>query len=262
MQELFQQIGDVFVNLFNSQALMATLSNPEIMVAAFIALNLIVFTETGLLVGFFLPGDSLLVTAGIVAQGAGWPVHWLILTLCISAIVGDSVGYYIGYKTGPRLFNKEDSFFFRKSHIEAARSFYERHGGKTIVLARFMPFIRTFAPVIAGVGKMEYRRFLFYNVFGGIGWVVSMILLGYYLPIVLDPALKCVFGPDFQVQKHIEKVIIIVVLLSISPGLYAGFRHWMHKRRATGNSCDGQASVALPPNTPSPSEPAKITPSV
>src|SRR5688572_13380964 len=113
MEELFQQIGQVFMNLFNGPALIKTLEQPEIMAAAFIALNLIVFTETGLLIGFFLPGDSLLVTAGIVAQSANWPVLLLIVTLCISAIVGDSVGYYIGYRTGPRLFRKDDSFFFR-----------------------------------------------------------------------------------------------------------------------------------------------------
>lgn len=231
MEQLFSQIQDVFLNLFNSQALMATLAKPEIMLAAFIALNLIVFTETGLLIGFFLPGDSLLVTTGIVAWGSDWPLYWLIPTLCISAIVGDSVGYYIGYKSGPRLFHKEKSFFFRKDHLLVAQHFYEMHGGKTIILARFMPIIRTFAPVVAGIGKMDYRRFLAFNILGGIGWVASMIMLGYMLTPVLDPILKPIFGENFRVQKHIEKVIILVVLLSIAPGLYAGFRSWMNRRR-------------------------------
>jgi membrane-associated protein len=232
MGELFQQIQDVFINLFNSQALMATLSQPEITVAAFVALNLIVFTETGLLIGFFLPGDSLLVTAGIVAVTCGWDVVLLMATLCVSAIIGDSLGYYIGLKTGPKLFTKEKSFFFRKDYLLLAEQFYERHGGKTIIIARFMPIIRTFAPVVAGIGKMNYRRFLSFNVIGGIAWVISMIGLGYILPGVINPLLKPIFGEDFQVQRHLEKVIIIVVLLSISPGIYAGTKAWLAKRRA------------------------------
>jgi membrane-associated protein len=231
MLELFQQIQDVFLNLFNSQELMRVLGQPEITLAAFIALNLIVFTETGLLIGFFLPGDSLLVTAGIVAWSAGWNLPLLLVTLCISAIVGDTVGYLIGYKTGPRIFNKEQSFFFRKDYILKAQEFYQRHGGKTIVIARFIPIIRTFAPVVAGVGKMDYRRFLSFNVLGGIGWVCSMILFGYALPSVLEKPLQSVFGPEFQVQKHIEKVIILVVFLSISPALWAWARSRMSRPR-------------------------------
>lgn len=234
MEQLFSQIQDIFLAIFrfDNVLLMDTLRKPEIMLAAFVALNIIVFTETGLLIGFFLPGDSLLVTAGIVAYNSGWAVGWLIATLCISAIVGDSVGYYIGLKSGPRLFTKEKSFLFRKDYLEAAQKFYERHGGKTIIIARFMPIIRTFAPVVAGVGKMNYRRFLSFNIIGGISWVISMILLGYFLTPVVDPMLKPIFGEGFQVQKHIEKVIIIVVLLSISPGLYAGMKAWMKKRKA------------------------------
>ena len=111
-----------------------------------------------------------------MAASTGWNVPLLIVTLCASAIIGDSVGYAIGYRTGPRLFNREQSRFFRKDHLIAAQRFYEKHGGKTIVLARFMPIIRTFAPVVAGIGKMNYARFLFFNVFGGIGWVASMIM--------------------------------------------------------------------------------------
>lgn len=232
MEQLFQQIGDVFRNLFNSEALMHTLSQPEITLAAFIALNLIVFCETGLLVGFFLPGDSLLVTVGIVAATVGWNVPLLILTLSVSAIVGDSVGYYIGIKSGPRLFKREESWFFRKDHLIAAQRFYEQHGGKTIIAARFMPIIRTFAPVVAGIGRMDYRRFLMFNVVGGIAWVVSMILLGYYLPSLVNPLLQPVFGPEFRVEKHLEKVIIIIVLLSISPAIYAGIKAWLGSRKS------------------------------
>jgi len=232
MEQLFLQIQEVFRNLFNSPELMRTLAKPEIMLAAFIAINLIIFTETGLLVGFFLPGDSLLVTTGLVAYGSDWPLYWLIPTLCASAIIGDSVGYAIGRKAGPRLFKKEKSFFFRKDYLLLAQHFYERHGGKTIVIARFMPIIRTFAPVVAGIGKMEYKRFLSFNIFGGIGWVVSMVMLGYVLTPVLDPLMKPIFGQDFQIQKHIEKVIILVVFISIAPGIYAGAKAWLGKRRA------------------------------
>jgi len=259
MEQLFSQIQDIFLGAIklDMQAVMTTLRQQEIMLAAFIALNVIVFTETGLLIGFLLPGDSLLVTAGIVAWASNWPVVWLILTLCLSAIIGDSVGYYIGWKAGPRLFNKEKSFFFRKDYLEAAQKFYEKHGGKTIIIARFIPIIRTFAPVVAGIGKMNYRRFLFFNIFGGIGWVVSMILLGYFLTPVLDPALKPIFGEGFQVQKHIEKVIIIVVFLSISPGLYAGFRAWMRKRKAAKDSVAAVAMAVVPAE-----EPVKTTPTL
>ena len=227
MGKLFSQIQEVFLNLFNSQALMATLAKPEMTVAAFIALNLIVFTETGLFC--FLPGDSLLVTAGLCAYSTGWNLPLLLVTLSASAIVGDSVGYAVGYHTGPRIFNREGSRLFRKDHLLAAQAFYERHGGKTIVLARFMPIVRTFAPVVAGVGRMSYRRFLFFNVFGGVGWVVSMTMLGYYLPTVIDPPFKWLFGPDFKIQDHIEKVIIVVVLLSITPGLIAWVRSKLKK---------------------------------
>jgi membrane-associated protein len=215
----------VLQNLFNSRELLRILGQPEFRVAAFVVLNVIVFVETGLLVGFCLPGDSLLVTAGLVCHEAGWNLPLLLLTLCVSAIVGDSLGYYIGYRTGPKIFCQEKSIFFHKDHLLKAQRFYERHGGKTIVLARFMPILRTFAPVVAGVGRMEYPRFLFFNIFGGIGWVVSMILIGYSLPNLLNPMLRPVFGPAFEVQEHIEKVIVAVVLLSVAPGFVAWLRH-------------------------------------
>lgn len=178
-------LEQLFANLFNSRGLLEILGRPEYAIAAFITMNVIVFVETGLLIGFFLPGDSLLVTAGLIcATTNNWHVGLLILTLCASAIIGDSVGYSIGYKTGPRIFCREKSLFFNKHHLLMAQEFYERHGGKTIILARFIPILRTFAPVVAGVGQMQYRRFLFYNIFGGIGWVASMVLLGYFLPTV------------------------------------------------------------------------------
>ncbi|MBI2467825.1 MAG: VTT domain-containing protein [Candidatus Rokubacteria bacterium] len=166
----------------------------------------IVFTETGLLVGFFLPGDSLLVTAGLVAAAGGLDIWVLDGLLIVAAVVGDSVGYAIGYRTGPKIFRKEESRWFSRRHLVRTHEFYERHGGKTIVLARFIPIIRTFAPVVAGVGQMAYRRFLFYNVFGGIGWVVSLTWTGYLLGQQIP-----------NINQHIHLVVAVVVVLSVMP---------------------------------------------
>jgi membrane-associated protein len=168
----------------------------------------IIFAETGLMVGFFLPGDSLLVTAGVFAVTGHLDIKTLLLALSAAAIVGDQVGYWIGYRTGPRIFRREDSLLFKRAHLLRAKHFYERHGGKTIILARFMPIIRTFAPVVAGVGEMEYRRFVGFNVIGGLLWVWSMCLLGYSLGHAV---------PD--IDRHIHLVIGVVVVLSILPGI-------------------------------------------
>jgi membrane-associated protein len=216
--------------LFDTRGLMVTLGKPEYTIAAFIALNVIVFVETGLLIGFFLPGDSLLVITGLICanESCGWSLPLLLATLSASAILGDSVGYWIGYKTGPKIFSREKSFFFHKDHLLKAQQFYEKHGGKTIILARFVPFLRTFAPVVAGVGKMEYKQFLFYNVFGGIAWVLSMVLAGRYLPQLLNPVLQPIIDPmlmeenkPFHIEQHVEKVVIVIVFLSITPMIYA-----------------------------------------
>jgi len=137
-----------------------------------------------------------------------------------AAILGDTVGYWIGRKAGPALFNRPRSRFFNPAHLRRAHDFYEKHGGKTIIIARFMPIVRTFAPVVAGMGKMEYRRFLSFNVFGGLLWVVSMTLIGYYL------------GQFAWVKNNIEIVIVIVVFVSILPGLIAAALEWLKKRRA------------------------------
>lgn len=168
----------------------------------------IVFAETGLFIGFFLPGDSLLVTAGVFAAAGHLDIRSILLLVSVAAIVGDQVGYYIGYRTGPRIFRREDSLLFRRAHLLRAQEFYEKHGGKTIILARFVPIIRTFAPVVAGVATMEYRRFVTYNVAGGILWVWSMALLGYSLGRVV---------PD--IDRHIHIVIVVIVFLSILPGI-------------------------------------------
>ena len=222
--------GDVFrsIFLFDTKGLMRTLGKPEYYIPAFIILNLIVFTETGLLIGFFLPGDSLLVITGLICANPDcrWNMPLLLVTLSISAIIGDTVGYWIGFKSGPKIFSRENSLFFHKDHLLKAQAFYQKHGGKTIILARFMPFLRTFAPVVAGVGKMEYGQFLFFNVFGGIAWVFSMVLAGRYMPEVVNPLLRPMFGPQFHVADHIEKIVVIVVFLSITPMIYG----WVKSR--------------------------------
>ncbi|MBI2528608.1 MAG: VTT domain-containing protein [Candidatus Rokubacteria bacterium] len=166
----------------------------------------IVFCETGLLVGFFLPGDSLLITSGLVAAAGTLDIWWLNLLLMAAAIAGDSVGYAIGRRTGPRVFTREDSLLFNRRHLVRTREFYERYGGKTIVIARFVPIIRTFAPVVAGVGQMRYRRFVFYNVFGGVGWVASMTWAGYLLGSVIP-----------NISNYIHLVVGIVIVLSVIP---------------------------------------------
>jgi len=172
----------------------------------YVILVAIVFTETGLLVGFFLPGDSLLITAGLVAATGALDIWWLNGLLIVAAVVGDSVGYAIGYRAGPRIFTREQSLLFRPSHVERTRRFYERHGAKTIVIARFVPIVRTFAPVVAGVGQMEYRRFLVYNVAGGVGWVTSMTWAGYLLGQTIP-----------NIGDHIHVVVAVVIVLSVIP---------------------------------------------
>lgn len=186
--------------------------------AGYIGLTLIIFAETGLLVGFFLPGDSLLVTAGLLAADPAFGLNvWLLgCILTVAAIVGDTVGYAVGKATGPRIFTREDSLLFNKAHLLRAQAFYEKHGGKTIIIARFMPIVRTFAPVVAGVGRMEYRAFLSYNVIGGVLWIWSMLLTGWVLA-------RTVPG----VAKHVEKIILLVVFLSVLPGIIA----WLRERR-------------------------------
>lgn len=166
----------------------------------------IVFTETGLLVGFFLPGDSLLITAGLLAAAGVLNIWWLNVLLIVAAVVGDSVGYAIGARLGPALFTREKSLLFNPRHVTRTREFYARYGARTIVIARFVPIIRTFAPVVAGVGQMEYRRFLAYNVAGGIGWVVSMTWAGYLLGSLVP-----------NVGQYIHVVVIIVIVLSCVP---------------------------------------------
>ncbi len=193
-------IWDLFHRIYDVESL--------VRVGGLMALIAIVFVETGLFVGFFLPGDSLLITAGLFAARGDLELWSLFLFVSLAAIVGDTVSYAIGAKTGPRIFTREDSLFFHKRHLITTKEFYDRYGGITIVIARFMPIVRTFAPVVAGVGEMEYRRFIFYNVMGGVGWVVGMTSLGYFLGRAL---------PD--IDSYIHLVITVVIFISLLPGI-------------------------------------------
>ena len=173
----------------------------------------IVFVETGLFVGFFLPGDSLLVSAGIFAAAGHLNLGWLLLGVSVCAVVGDQVGYAIGRKAGQTLYRRQDSLIFRKRHLERAHEFYEKYGAKTIVIARFVPIVRTFAPAVAGAANMNYRTFVTYNVLGGILWVWSMLLGGFWLGSAI---------PD--ISRNIHLVIGIVVFLSILPAIVEALR--------------------------------------
>ncbi len=192
-----------------------TLTNPEKLVSwllplfaswvGYAMLFAIVFAETGLLVGFFLPGDSLLFVVGTVAGAGHLDIVTVNIVLMAAAIIGDTFGYMLGRQTDPRIFSRPDSRLFRREHVERTQRFYEKHGGKTIIYARFVPIVRTFAPFVAGVGKMDYGRFVAFNVFGGIGWVLGMTMLGYGL------------GGVPIVKQHLEKVILLIVFLSVLP---------------------------------------------
>jgi membrane-associated protein len=180
--------------------------------AGYPGLALIIFLETGAM-AFFLPGDSLLVTAGVYAAKGDLNIVWLNLLLIPCAIIGDATSYWMGAKAGPKIFNKPKSRLFKPAHIQAAQRFYDKHGGKAIIIARFMPLVRTFVPIIAGVAKMPYRRFAMFNIVGGASWILSMTLIGYFL------------GQLFPgVLKHMELVIVAVVFLSILPGIISWLR--------------------------------------
>jgi membrane-associated protein len=181
----------------------------------------IIFAETGLMVGFFLPGDSLLVTAGLFAARGDLNIATLIPCLILAAIVGNATGYLIGHKAGQALYSRPNSFFFRREHLLRTHQFYERHGGKTITLAQFMPIVRTFAPVVAGAAGMTYRRFALFNVVGAVVWIGSMSLTGFFLGRAV---------PD--IDKRIHLVVAAVIFLSLLPGIIG----WLRSKRETSAS--------------------------
>ena len=175
----------------------------------------IIFSETGLLVGFFLPGDSLLFAAGFLASQDVFNIFALDAVLMVAAVVGDAVNYYVGLQMGQYVFERGRLRFVKHSHLMAAKAFYERHGGKAIVLARFAPLVRTFTPFVAGVARMGYRRFALYNIAGGVAWVLSMTLAGYWL------------GQIPWIQRNFELVVIGIVVISVMPLAVSALRHWM-----------------------------------
>lgn len=179
-----------------------------ILTTGYLGIFFIVFAESGLLFGFFFPGDSLLLTAGLLASQGYLNIKLLIPLAITAAILGDTVGYWFGNKMGPRIFKREDSLFFHKENLVRANEFYKKHGGKTIVLARFLPFIRTFAPIVAGVGEMNYLRFLSFNVFGGIFWVLATTLAGFYLGNTIP-----------NVERYFIFIVLAVIILSALPGM-------------------------------------------
>jgi membrane-associated protein len=221
---LFESIRNLLHSIYDVEGIIRT-GGP-------LLVCLIVFVETGFFVGFFLPGDSLLVTAGVFAAAGVIPLKWILLPVMLCAIVGDQIGYWIGRAAGSALYSREDSFFFRKRHLERAHDFYETYGGKTVILARFVPIIRTFCPPVAGAAQMPYARYLIYDTFGGIFWVGTMVLGGYFLGRSIP-----------NIGQRIHYVILVVVVLSLLPAFIAVLR----SRRSSTPPPTGSPSSAPAP---------------
>jgi len=188
--------------------------------AGYAMLTAIVFAETGLLIGFVLPGDSLLFTIGVVAGAGELNLVVIMLLLVTASMLGDWSGYLLGRRAGPSIFNRPDSRFFKQEHLQRTKAFYEKHGGKTIIFAKFVPIIRTFAPFVAGVANMRYLRFLSFDIFGGVGWVCSMTILGYML------------GEVAIVRRHFEKFVLLIIFVSLLPVTI----HALRAKSGTANS--------------------------
>jgi membrane-associated protein len=184
----------------------------------YIGILAIIFAESGLFFGFFLPGDSLLLTAGLLASHGDLKLWILLVTLAPAAILGDNVGYWFGKKVGPPIFSRENSLLFRRKNLLAAKAFYDKHGGKTIVLARFMPFIRTFAPIVAGAVEMRYVRFVIWNVAGGVLWATGLTLVGYFLGETI---------PD--IDRYFLVIIAVVIFVSALPSMIHVWREYRHE---------------------------------
>jgi len=195
-------------------------------VYVYLGLWFVVFAETGLAVGFFLPGDSLLVVSGLFAAAGKLNVAFVLLAFFLGSVLGDSTGYWTGRFMGKTLFNRESSRLFKPSRVEKAHAFFEKYGVKTVILARFIPIVRTFAPLVVGAAEMSYAKFLAFSVIGGLLWISSMVLAGYFLGGVIERAL------DIRLEDHIEKVVIVVVAISLLPPLIEYLRHRFGKRPA------------------------------
>jgi membrane-associated protein len=187
---------------------------------AYVIMFLVIFCETGLVVTPILPGDSLLFALGAIAAQGALNIEFLLISLCIAAIAGDTVNYAIGNFLGPKVFHYPDSRFFKKEHLIRTHQFYEKHGGKTIIIARFIPIIRTFAPFVAGIGTMKYTRFITFNIVGGLAWICAFLLAGFF------------FGGIPAVKKNFTLVIIAIIIISVLPGV---FEFWRQRRIAASN---------------------------
>jgi len=195
-------------------------------VYVYFGLWFVVFAETGLAVGFFLPGDSLLVVSGLFAAAGKLNVAFVLLAFFLGSVLGDSTGYWTGRFMGKTLFNRESSRIFKPSRVEKAHAFFEKYGVKTVILARFIPIVRTFAPLVVGAAEMSYAKFLAFSVIGGLLWISSMVLAGYFLGGVIERAL------NIRLEDHIEKVVIVVVAISLLPPLIEYLRHRFGKKPA------------------------------
>jgi len=221
-----------FIALLKELMNAETLASIVMMYGGLYLVALIIFAETGLFVGFFLPGDSLLFVTGLMIANSSEPtssdainlVYWISL-IVVAGIIGNSVGYWFGKKTGPILFNKKDTFLFKQKHIKQAHDFYEKRGGGAIILARFLPIVRTFAPIVAGIVDMDRKQFFFYNVLGSFLWVVSMVLAGYFL------------GENVWVKYNFEKIVIGLIVVTTAPVLFKMF--FSKKPVETMNAEDG-----------------------
>jgi membrane-associated protein len=196
----------------------------------YLGLWFIIFAETGLAVGFFLPGDSLLVVSGLFAAAGKLHIGLVLLAFFLGSVIGDSTGYWTGRVMGQTLFSRESSRIFKPSRVKKAHDFFEKYGVKTVILARFIPIVRTFAPLVVGAAEMPYSKFLPFSIIGGLLWIASMVLAGYFLGGVIEAAL------GIKLEDHIEKVVIVVVALSLLPPLIEWLRHKFAKRPAAGEA--------------------------
>lgn len=221
---------DSLVDLFNQ---IRELLNPKMLIDymlgilggyVYFGLFFIIFAEVGLAVGFFLPGDSLLVVSGLMSAAGKLNVWLVMLAFFLGSVIGDSTGYWTGRFMGHALFNRESSWVFKPSRVEKAKHFFEKYGVKTVILARFVPIVRTFAPLVVGATEMPYRKYLFYSIIGGALWISSMVLAGYFLGGVIERAL------DIKLEDHIEKVVIVVVGLSLLPPIIEFLKHRFGKK--------------------------------
>lgn len=205
----------------------------------YVGLFAIIFAESGLFFGFFLPGDSLLLTAGLLSWRGHLNIAILVPLLFVAAVLGDNVGYWFGKKFGPPLFNREGSLLFRRKNLLAARDFYEKHGGKAIVIARFTPFIRTFVPIVAGAVEMPYRRFLFFNVVGGALWAIGLTMLGFFLGSLSNEV--------EWISKYFDVFIILIIFISLLPTM---IHLWKEYRHEAFNFIRTRLGRTQPPTTP------------